>query len=1146
MCGTRLALDELCPRCLLGNVISGLGNRAAPESADEAPRRIGEYELIEQIGHGGMGVVWKAQQRRLKRIVALKLVRGGCLPGEAAARRFRREAEAAAQLKHPNIVVIHEVGEYEEQLYLSMDLAEGGSLADWLKRVAFSSREAAALVAKIARGVHHAHEHQILHRDLKPANILLDSQGEPRVCDFGLARFGNEDLTLSGELLGTPAYLSPEQAAGNMRDLTPASDTYSIGAILYELLCGQPPFSAENLPALLRKVAEDDPMRPISHYSGGRIPFDLSTICLKCLEKEPSARYSSALALAEDLERWLRGEPILARPVARAERVWKWVRRKPVLAALWAAITLLMVVVAIVASVMNVRLDRERAQVEELAIGSRHQVARQLSESAQRYMVDGDYLRALPALAEAIAVGTGDTRRDELNRVRFGVLRRLSPKLAQAWVSGEMVTRAEANHDGTRLFLTTENTAEVWDTVHGARIGERISFDQTISNAQFDSENGQWALIELSGKIHHWDVGSGQLRKLAEGSIHSPQDWYLQRTPYFIAYREKFAEVRRLDSGERVGAPLPHEATVEWAVLLPGLDRAFVCDAKGTLYLWDIQKSALIAPPIVLKSGGRSVYFGAFDPSTVTAAVHREKSAWVVDCRTGALASEHLKLEDTPQTFACDASGTWQFLARNNDGVTLRQLKSDTIRWPWPHRGLGFRGSFAMVTGLAATQSWNGSARVWRLSNGRPETPYLWQTATPGNCLLDPKGKWLLTRGDEPAARLWSLRPGEDVLQTPEFTFLEKPIALWASPLQPEIFVADQSGVVQGWSTDRPRRKLGEARHAEGQIRIANGSGDGKRFLTVGTLIAQVWQVATWLPTGEPYRADGEILDAKLDEAGDQMVVASADGVVQVRPVKPGGVEATLKAVAREVSFSRDGRQVLVVGRKGAQVWHVASGKVIMPPPLEEVSEVRALFSPDGKWVAEWNARGVAGQNRARVWSAATGEVRSQLAPHWVKLTDLAWSPDGERIATGGDDQTILICDVASGSPLVHPIKLTQKVADVGFSPDGALLWARAEKEITIWDPGTGEPVTPSIRQIRLPLQIVPCGRGRMLAVSGDRSLPWLLDFEPEARTPDELKLMAMALSGHALAPGTSALRPLEKAELRVAWEKARLLLGAW
>src|SRR5688572_15106975 len=299
-CGNTLTQHEMCPRCLIGDVLAVVDGPTPPKphmasSATGARRIIGEYELLEELGRGGMGVVWKAKQRRLNRIVALKLVRGGCLPGEAAAKRFRREAEAAAQLKHPNIVVIHEVGEYDDQLFLSMDLIEGGSLADWVKRVAFSPRDAAMLLAKVARGVHHAHENQVLHRDLKPGNILLDAAGEPRVCDFGLARLGDSEssLTISGELLGTPAYLSPEQAAGKMRDLTSASDTYSLGAILYELLCGHPPFSADNLPALLRKVAEDDPMRPISHYSGGRIPFDLSTICLKCLEKEPSARYAT-------------------------------------------------------------------------------------------------------------------------------------------------------------------------------------------------------------------------------------------------------------------------------------------------------------------------------------------------------------------------------------------------------------------------------------------------------------------------------------------------------------------------------------------------------------------------------------------------------------------------------------------------------------------------------------------------------------------------------------------------------------------------------------------------------------------------------------------------------------------------------------
>lgn len=291
-CGGELRADGVCRHCLFSTALGG------DEEFEDEPALsvIGDYELIEEIGRGGAGVVWRARQRRLNRVVALKLLRESSLPGEAGARRFRIEAAASAQLRHPHIVSVHEVGEMGGRWFLSMELL-AGTLAG---RGAMPGRAAAELIAKIARAVQHAHDRGILHRDLKPANVLLDDAGEPRVADFGLALFVESDsqLTVCGTVLGTPAYMSPEQAAG--RELTTASDLYSLGAIFYELLSGRSPFQADTPLEMLRKVADTDPARlPDAER-------DLEVIAFKCLEKNPAARYPSALALAEEIERWLR------------------------------------------------------------------------------------------------------------------------------------------------------------------------------------------------------------------------------------------------------------------------------------------------------------------------------------------------------------------------------------------------------------------------------------------------------------------------------------------------------------------------------------------------------------------------------------------------------------------------------------------------------------------------------------------------------------------------------------------------------------------------------------------------------------------------------------------------------------------------
>ncbi len=320
-----------CSRCLFAAALAE-DDWLEPE---QAPEEIETYEFISKIARGGMGVVWRARQRRLGREVAVKLLRDDALPGEAAARRFCIEGEAVAQLRHPHIVAVYEVGETGGRPFLSMELLGGGTLTARLKGRPMAPREAVELLAKIARAVHFAHERGVLHRDLKPANILFDDVGEPRVSDFGLARVAGLDsgLTMSGAALGTPAYMPPEQAAGKNHEVTTVSDVYGLGAILYEMLTGRPPFAGDSQLEVLRRVADEDPARPSTIVA--RLDRDLETICLKCLEKSPLARYPSALALAEDLGRWLLGEPIRARAVTTPERLWKWAQRHPALSALW-------------------------------------------------------------------------------------------------------------------------------------------------------------------------------------------------------------------------------------------------------------------------------------------------------------------------------------------------------------------------------------------------------------------------------------------------------------------------------------------------------------------------------------------------------------------------------------------------------------------------------------------------------------------------------------------------------------------------------------------------------------------------------------------------------------------------------------------
>jgi TolB-like protein/Flp pilus assembly protein TadD/predicted Ser/Thr protein kinase len=364
-CGAKIYSDApegLCTGCVLESAL-GMSSEALAGFADAANEKLaaghvaptskkaaqvaellgelGDYELLEEVGRGGQGVVFRARQKSLNRTVALKVISLGQWASKAHLKRFRLEAEAAAKLEHPGIVPIHEVGERDGSCYFSMKFVEGGQLDEVVRRAPMSIRQAAELIAKVARTVHYAHQHGILHRDIKPGNILLDAKGEPHLTDFGLARLVETESTMTRtlEVLGTPSYMAPEQAMGNNSAISSATDVYGLGAVFYQLLTGQPPFAGGATYETIKLLLDTDPKQP--RLLNPKIDRDLSTICLKCLEKDPKRRYSSALALAEDLERWLKHEPIQARHTGVFARGRKWVQRNPTSALLVACVVAL-------------------------------------------------------------------------------------------------------------------------------------------------------------------------------------------------------------------------------------------------------------------------------------------------------------------------------------------------------------------------------------------------------------------------------------------------------------------------------------------------------------------------------------------------------------------------------------------------------------------------------------------------------------------------------------------------------------------------------------------------------------------------------------------------------------------------------------
>ncbi len=634
-----------------------------------APHLFGDYEFLDEIARGGMGVVYRARQVSLNRVVALKMILTGNLAGEAEVKRFRSEAESAASLDHPNIVPIYEVGEHEGQHFFSMRLIEGRSLADALDSFRNDPRASARLMATVARAVHFAHQRGILHRDLKPGNILLDVEGQPHVTDFGLAkRVGSDsNLTLSGAVLGTPSYMAPEQALGKTGQLTTAADIHSLGAILYHLLTGTAPFDSGSPFETLRRLVEQEPTRPSLLQK--TIDRDLETICLKCLEKSPSRRYGSAEALADDLDRWLAHEPIQAR---RSSAVWwvaKWVQRKPALAA---AVALLHLVAG--GGLAAVLVQWHRAQDAEI------EALDQLRESY---------------LAQAQA-------------------RRFSGRPGRRFASLDVLAKAAA----LRPSLALRNEAIACMPLVDLRLERRWKFGLNQQKFTFDEAAERYSLAEGRGEVsvRRFEDDRVLARLPAPSGVSSLPDTRFSPDGRLVrlTYNGVFNHVWELDGPRRVLS-----AVGDGAEFSPDSRLLVVPEREGGLSLYDLGS----AQKLRTLGGTERLMWPSFDPgmTRLSAVTARDREALVIlDAASG------VELARLPHSRAIHRHA-WHpaghsLVSCENDSSAI--LVWDARTWTVSRRLEDVRSApvslaFCHDGSLLAAGGWDGQVRVWDFEPGR-------------------------------------------------------------------------------------------------------------------------------------------------------------------------------------------------------------------------------------------------------------------------------------------------------------------------------------------------------------------------------------------------------------------------------------------
>jgi WD40 repeat protein len=997
------------------------GDTPLPTALPVLGGSFGEYQLLEELARGGMGVVYKARQLRLNRLVALKMILAGPLASPADVKRFQSEAEAAANLDHPHIVPIFEVGTHEGLHYFSMKLIEGGSLAQavgsgqWTVGSKEAERRAAQLLATVARAVHFAHQQRILHRDLKPANILLDAAGEPHVTDFGLAKRveGDSKLTQSGAIVGTPSYMAPEQAAGK-KSVGTAADVYGLGAILYELLTGQPPFRDETPLNTLFRVLHEEPARPRS--LNARIDRDLDTICLKSLDKDPARRYGSAEAFAEDLERWLAGEPIRARRSGVAERTVKWAKRRPAIAGL---VILLLAVATLGASgvLWNWRAalaarqealeradqEREAREREQQARIAAQQAEKREAEAKHAALVDRDeklkaFERAegLRISAEASAARHRDPGLSLL--LALDGVRRVPNHLTYNVLYDAL--------DDLREVRTIPTHQESTTWVHYAPDGRSLVSLGTPRSSFGKPE-------DFSGRI--WDAATGKERV----------GW--------IGYNRAIGAADLSPDGRRVAATIQGHQTIAYADGKLPTKHNFT---DRVVYLWD---PATGKETLHLRGHKDRVICVRFAPDgkrLVTGAWDNTARIW--DAQTGnelhRLAAHQCSVRFV--TFSPDARRVLTLSSARSEGSGFggRQAgdgPDQAITDPGPQTRVGqFSGggyawssmSLLGESNLAILWDANTGKQLTALNKRRPSLLQFGHVWHPNAAAISPDGKQVAIAFAENDAALWDcVKGGDELLVLKGHEGAVHDIAF--SPDGKQLASAGADRTVRLWDRASGKELL-RLRGHQGAVTSVRFRADGRVLLSTSEdRTARLWDAATGEERAVFKGHTGPVVAADFSPDGHHVVTAG-DTTVRIWELtrrEPclllGGQGGALSAL----EYSPDGRRVLSAGPDGTvRLWEASTGKeLLVLGKGKGLGEIRsAHFSADGSRIvtASANARALlkkklVSASAVHLWDAATGNDLLALEGHAEGALAAGLSPDGRLLFTVSDGQVRTISD---------------------------------------------------------------------------------------------------------------------------------------
>jgi WD40 repeat protein/tRNA A-37 threonylcarbamoyl transferase component Bud32 len=1046
-------------------------------------RYFGDYELLEEIAVGGMGIVYKARQVSLNRIVAVKMILKGTLAREEDVKRFLAEAEAAANLQHPAIVAIHEVGLHEGQHYFSMDYVDGQSLAQLPREQPLTARQAAEYVRDAAEAVHYAHQQGTLHRDLKPSNILIDSQGRVRITDFGLAKkiTSDSDLTHTGQILGTPSYMPPEQALGKRSLIGAASDIYSLGAVLYELLTGRPPFRGESPAETLRQVETLDPISP--RLLNPATPRDLETICLKCLEKEPHKRFGTAELMADDLGRYLRGEPILARPISRPARVLRWCRRNPVVASLAATTAAAVAAAIVILVVSNLRVSGALAErthalaslrVEQGktrdALADKTKAAAELDASNQKLRTS---LLNEKEVQSRLA-STNQSLREAVDRER-------------ATSYGNQIALAQHEYVANRLERATEvlngcrRELRGWEWDYLKRLCDANglrTFQARIGVTQKSvpvSPNGEHLAVRFGNQIRVHRVSDGKEEITFDPgrvgfTLFSPDGRWIATASDDES--RSFEQKRSLLSiWEIADQTLRSKLDLPWMTddlsrvaispdgkLIAGIVAQWVADSKaigpagagpGVKLLLDGKAVDTTVSSVVLPGGAR-----------VRSSGTRIK-VWDTNSNVEQLSiNGGTHLMGGVVTFSPD--GKWLAFDRGS-AIVLWDVGEGKESRLIPLAGPVGCLAFSRDGQRLATNGPDGTAQVWDFATGR-ELFRLWGHAGVVNSVaFSSDGKRIATGGSDATARIWDAQAGRQLL------IYRVPRAI--------------QGVAFAVSDQRLITTTGS---------FGSGAGEIQGKLTI-------WDATTGPDSAElPGPRCG--IGMAISPNGTLLAVGSYSDVI-VWDIAKRAVRHTLHGHGAEVyglAFSPNGEQLASASNdRTAKVWDIAGERELLTLKGHKDGVYTVAFSGDGQRLATTSA-----DRTVKLWDLTDGselatlQGKKEVAPQWDYMTTVAFSPDSRYVAAGGYDKTVRIWNAQSFEELLtfrghdnQDSRSYNRVYSLSYSFDGKFIASAADKLIKIWNAKTGEELLTLKGHSALVYDVCFSPDGRRLASTGGGAL---------------------------------------------------------